>query len=252
MRTARLLGPVVFLWVAVAALPAAADRTEVWRAIYPLKAGGTVAVANVQGSIQVEGWDRPDVALAAFKTTAGDEARMTDVEIAVEQGPDGLRVRTLYHGGGREPVEVHYRLRVPRGTRLEELTTVNGNIQVRNLRGPVDARTLNGDIETVGVAGSVHARCLNGNVSVALRALPASQAELELETVNGDIILLLPARTRAALELRTVAGSIESHLPFDPTVSPVTLAAAQDRAGVPVRLNTVRGNIRVAEAKGWF
>jgi len=100
------------------------------------------------------------------------------------------------------------------------------------------------------VAGTFLAHTVNGSIELALRALPEAPGGLQLETINGDLRLLLPAAADAELELSTVAGRIESDL-----LAP-TRAMASDtssvrgrlgRGGVNIRLRTIRGNIEVAE-----
>ena len=218
---------------------------------YPLAPGGQVSIENVQGSILVEAWNRAQVQLTVTKTASGSGATLDDVQIAVQSSPNSLRVQTLYPAGANQTdaVEVDFRLRVPRQAQLQGLYTVNGNIVVRDVEGPVEARTLNGHIKETGVAGSLTARTLNGNVSVALRSLPEAPGSLQLESINGDVTLLLPPEADADLVLSTVAGRIESQGPFSArVVSGHNSARARlGHGGVHVRLRTIRGDIRVAE-----
>ena len=237
----------------VAVLPATAKQTEQWTADYPLPAGGRVSVANVQGSIWVEGWDRAEGELTVKKSAEVAGARLSDVEIIVEPHADSLAVETHYGGTADEPVLVDYCLRVPRQVRLEGLHTVNGDITVHNVEGFVEAQTLNGNVKQTGVAGSILAHTVNGSVDVALRALPEAPGGLQLETINGDLRLLLPAAANAELELSTVAGRIESDL-LAPTRALAgdtsSTRARLGRGGVTIRLRTIRGNIEVAENDG--
>ena len=245
--SARLLVLGILAW---AAMSAAAAPPQSWTARYPLPAGGQVAVANVQGSIEVEGWDRAEVELTVTTSGGGEEAGPGDVAIQVEPQGNSLRVRTLYPRETESPVQVDYRLRVPRQVRLQDLRTVSGDITVRNVEGPVEAHTLSGDIEQTGVAGSVLAQTVNGNVSVFLRALPepGDRGEVRLETINGDLYLLLPDQAEADLELSTVAGRIESEMLFlaGGPGDANTLRTRLGRGGTPVRLRTIRGDIHVA------
>jgi len=250
MKIARLalLLAALLVWVA---LPADAVQVETWTGHYPLTAGGRISVENVQGSLWVEAWDQTEVQLTVIKTGLGPGARLGDVEIVVQPSPDWLQVNTRHGSSGDEDsaVRVDFRLRVPRQVQLEGLHTVNGDILVRNVEGSVEARTLNGHISQDGVSGSLRARTLNGNVSVALRALPDPSGALELESINGDVTLLLPPQADADLELSTVAGRIENQTPFAARVVAGDTAARAHlgRGGVAVRLRTIRGNIRVAE-----
>ncbi len=233
----------------LAILPAAATESESWTGTYPLRAGGRVTLANVQGSIRVEGWDRSEVKLHIRKSTQGTRARLDEVEVNVDRRGDWLHVQTLHTGNATEPVQVDYALRVPRQARLDGLQTVNGDITVENVEGVVEARTLNGNIKQTGATGPVTAHTVNGSLLVALRALPDASAALELETINGDIQLLLPGNAQAELDMSTVAGVIESNL-FS-TARGLTgddsFRTRLGRGGTRIRLRTVRGNIRVTE-----
>lgn len=190
------------LAVGVAAVPAAGAPQQMWTARYPLASGGQVEVINIQGSISIEGWDRAEVELTVLQSGV-EELGQSDVSIAVEPRPNALRVRTVYLPGAESSIQVDYRLRVPRQVVLEALHTVNGDIVVRDVEGAVEAHTLNGDIEETGVAGSLVARTLNGDVRVSLRRLPEPGGRVQLESVNGDLSLRLPADAAADLSGRT-------------------------------------------------
>lgn len=231
---------------------ALAFEQQVLSAHYPLPAGGSISVENVEGAIRVEGWDRAEVEVTITKTALGSGSRADDVRIVVESAERAIAFVTLYPSDSGEPVRVDYRLRVPRQVRLARLETLEGDIVVHDVEGGVNARSLNGNILQTAVAGRVAARTINGNIAVSLRALPDGRAPLSLEAVNGNLELLLPPEPNAELELNTVAGRIESNYPF--TVSAVpgdsTRRARLGRGGVLIRLRTVRGNIRVGEREG--
>lgn len=216
---------------------------------YPLAPGGTVAVENIQGDIAVEGWERAEVEVAVVKTAVGPGADPESVRIGVEFGRNGLTFRTIHPGESREEVRVDYRLKVPRQVRLDRLRTLEGSILVRDVEGAVDARTLNGSIQQTGVSGSVLARTVSGDVLVSLRALPDPLQPILLETVNGNVELLLPPQPGADLQLSTVAGRIESRYAFSASSTPgdTSYRARLGPGGPLVRLRTVRGDIRVSE-----
>ena len=225
------------------------SEARLWLASYPLMPAGSVVVENVQGDIDIEGWDRAEVQVAVIKKAGGPGANPDDVHIDVESHDRRLVLRTVYPGQSADPVRVDYRLRVPRQVRLERLRTVDGSIKVKQIEGSVDARTLNGNIEQLEVSGSVVARAINGNIAVSLRALPEPPAPIDLDTVNGHLLLSLPSGANADLQLSTVAGRVDSRYTF--TVSDVpgdnTWRTRLGRGGTVVRLRTIRGDIRVTE-----
>lgn len=245
MRYRTLAGLGGFLILALATLPARGQQPETWTARYALPADGQVAVSNVQGSIEVEGWDRAEVEVTVTMTAA-EGGSADDAAIAVERGANALRLRTLYPRETEAPAQVDYRLRVPRPARLRSLRTVNGDIVVRNVESEVVAHTLNGDIVTTGAAGSVAAQTVNGDVRLSLRALPPPGGRLRLETINGDLYLELPEGAGADLELSTVAGRIKGVPYFEAAATDGRLRTQWGRGGLPVHLRTIRGDIHVA------
>jgi hypothetical protein len=220
-------------------------------AYYPLSPGSRLAVENVHGSIRVEGWDRAEVEVAVTKTLIAPDAHPEDVVISVEQGEGELRLRTMYTVPLPLPARVDYRLRVPRQVNLKGLRTLEGNITVRNIEGSVDARSLRGDIDQANISGAVEARTISGNIAVSLRALPEAATRLSLETANGSLFLRLPPGANADLEMSTTAGRIEGNLPRAASLTPGdgALRTRLGRGGTPVRLRTIRGNIRVVEGE---
>jgi hypothetical protein len=230
-------------------LSASQALERAWYGRYPLPVGGSVAVENIQGEISVAGWDRAEVEVTAVKIGAGRGEHLDDVRVVAELGLESLKIRTVYPPRLDEPVRVNYRLHVPRQLRLAWLRTLEGNVAVHDIEGSVDARTLSGNIEQTGATGRVVARTLTGSILVSLQALPASTPPLLLDTVNGNIVLLLPPRPNADLELSTVAGTIEGDYAYEVSSTPgdSTRRARLGVGGVTISLRTVRGSIRVAE-----
>jgi len=252
MRLRRHLTSYLFVCFAMApavTLSASQMLERGWYGRYPLQVGGSVAVENIQGEISVAGWDRAEVEVTAAKIGTGRGEHLDDVRVVAELGLQSLKLRTVYPPRLDAPVRVNYRLHVPRQLRLAWLRTLEGNISVHDIEGPVDARTLSGNIEQTGATGRVVAGTLTGSILVSLRALPASTAPLLLDTVNGNIVLLLPPRPNADLELSTVAGTIEGDYAYAVSSTPgdSTRRARLGRGGVTISLRTVRGSIRVAQ-----
>jgi hypothetical protein len=222
---------------------------RVWEKRFELPPGGHVSVVNIQGSVLVDGWDRAEVEATVAMRSAAPTDQLDEVQVAVEARRGGLVFHTLYPAGLDTPIRVDYRLRVPRQVRLDELSTLQGDIVVHDVEGSMEARNLHGDIEGINVSGSVVAHALTGNILISLRALPDRHLPLTLATINGNVDLLMPAQANADLELSTVAGNIVGDYPFQVSSVPgdSTRRAQVGAGGVRVELRTVRGNIRVGQ-----
>src|SRR5579864_4305770 len=59
---------------------------------YPLTPGGSFLLENVNGSVQVEGWDRNEVEVRAMKLTTRNQADADGVKIDVENDPGQVAV----------------------------------------------------------------------------------------------------------------------------------------------------------------
>jgi hypothetical protein len=237
-----LLTLVLCAWVR----PAFATE-RVWEKRFSLPPGGHVSVVNVQGSVLVQGWDRAEVEATVAMRSAAPTDQLDDVQVAVEARSGGVEFHTLYPPGLDTPIRVDYRLRVPRQVRLDELSTLAGDIVVHDVEGSMEAHSLHGDIEGINVAGSVVAHALTGNILISLRALPDSRRPFTLATINGNVDLLMPEQANADLELSTVAGNIVGDHPFQVSSTPgdSTRYAQVGAGGARLELRTVRGNICV-------
>jgi hypothetical protein len=222
---------------------------RVWEKHFELPPGGHVSVVNVQGSVLVEGWDRAEVNATVAMRSAKPTDQLDEVRVAVEARGSSVAFHTLYPSGLDTPIRVDYHLRVPRQVRLDEVSTLSGDIVVRDVQGSMEARNLHGDIDGINVSGSVVAHALTGNIQISLGAMPDRRLPLTLGTINGNVELVMPPEANANLELSTVAGNIIANYPFQVSSVPgdSTRRAQVGAGGVRVQLRTVKGNIRVSQ-----
>ena len=70
---------------------------------------------------------------------------------------------------------------------------------------------------------------------------------IALETVNGSVALALPRNAAATLDARSLNGDFHSDLPMSllSAYSPRGVRGRLGQGGVPIRLRTVNGAIRV-------
>lgn len=220
--------------------------SQVYEQKYPLASGGSFELVNVNGSVQVDGWDRDEVEVRAVKTTTGDERDLSRVEIQVDSAQDHIAVRTRYPQGSGVEVAVEYHVRVPYRVLLGGVETVNGNVLVRGVDGNGELRTVNGDVDVSESSGRFSARTTNGSIRLKLRKL-ADSGPMSLETVNGSVVLGLPHDAHAALNAVSLNGDFSSQLPVTATSSSAGrgVSGTIGAGGCRISLRTVNGGIRV-------
>jgi hypothetical protein len=236
---------VTLILAAASAVPCFAITKE-FDQTYPLQPGGSFELQNVNGTVEVQTWDRDEVEVRAVKTAKRKESDLDLVSIDVDAKRDSVSVTTRYPQNEGVEVAVEYVVHVPHRAHVEHLGTVNGTLRVAGVEAVEDLRTVNGNIEVYEGGGSVHAHTTNGNVHLELLHLLDKNGAIA-ETTNGSLLLAVPADTQADLEARCLNGSFSSELPLSlaSTQRPRETHGKLGKGGVPIRLHTVNGGIRV-------
>ena len=234
-----------FVLAATSAVPCFAITKE-FDQTYPLQPGGSFELQNVNGTVDVQTWDRDEVEVRAVKTAKHHESDLALVSIDVDARPDAVSVTTRYPQNEGVDVAVEYVVHIPRRAHVEHLGTVNGTLRVAGVEAVEDLRTVNGNIEVYEGGGAVHAHTTNGNVHLELLHIQDKNGAVA-ETTNGSVLLAVPAGTQANLEARCLNGSFFSELPLalESTQRPRETHGKLGKGGVPIHLHTINGGIRV-------
>jgi DUF4097 and DUF4098 domain-containing protein YvlB len=213
---------------------------------YPLQPGGSLELQNVNGAVEVQGWDRNEVEVRAVKTAKQKEADLERVSIDVDARPDSVSIATRYPQNEGVEVAVDYTIHVPHSAHLEHIGTVNGTLKIAGVENVEDLHTVNGNIEVYEAGGTVHAHTTNGNVHLELAHLP-DKAGAAAETTNGSLVLAVPSDMQANVEARCLNGNFYSELPMtmESNQRPREVHGRLGRGGAPIHLRTVNGGIRV-------
>lgn len=207
-RRATWLG--IVLGIVAAAIPAlAADFTEKFEKTYPVSANVRVSLKNVNGGVEITGWDRNEVQIVATKH-ANSQDKLARLKIEVQASNDSVAIKTkLPEGTNNNPGSVEYEIHVPRGARLDKIDTVNGSVEVSEIRGAVHVSSVNGKVTGRGLTGDIDLSTVNGKVDCEAIELAGAQ-NVKLSTVNGSVELSVPRDSNAHLTANTVHGGIHS------------------------------------------
>src|SRR3989441_9972632 len=212
---------------------------------YALQAGGFLELQNVNGTVDVQGWDRNEIQVHAVKTAKHKESDLERVSIEVDAKPDAISIATRYPQNEGVEVAVEYTIHVPHGARVEHIGTVNGTLRVAGVETVEDLHTVNGNIEVFEAGGTVHAHTTNGNVHLELAHLLEKNAA-SAETTNGSVVLALPSSAQADLEARCLNGNFYSELPIamESSQKPREIHGKLGHGGFPIHLRTINGGDR--------
>lgn len=253
---------------AVAASARAQDRTNAdttrWSGRVPT--GHWIRVRNINGPITVTSstgdqvevvavkrWRRGDPSYVRIQTTKvgpnGD-----DVLVCALWGPDATCSEHGYdsgdnngdHGMHRNDVSVEFRVQLPKGVKVA-VSSVNGPVRVDSATSEVNAGTVNGEVDVSTSGGPVNASTVNGSVRASVGHVD-TDGSMRFNTVNGRIVVELPADVGADIDLSTLTGSL--HSDYEMTVSghldPRRIHAHIGKPGGPrIRISTINGSVEL-------
>jgi hypothetical protein len=179
---------------------------------FPL-VGGHLNVKDQNGSIDVIGEDRQDIALEArVGAHAGSPSEAASIlhEITIDTG--GTVEAHGPHTFGNRGWSVSYKLRVPHRL-AAELHTMNGSLSLAALSGSIRAETTNGSVRFDNLSGDVHVTTTNGSINARLDGSTWQGSGLSASTTNGAVNVSAPAHYSAHLIASTTNGGTHLDLP---------------------------------------
>lgn len=242
--------PVALLTLLLTA-PSYAQVTQDFHRTVPLSATGRVSLDNVNGNVEITGWDRNEVQIDAAKT-ARDQQKLDEARIDVNASSDSVEIKTHYPEGhtNNSPASVRYQLHVPQNARLDRINLVNGSLTVQKVSGEVRANLINGKLRVDDLAGRAELSTVNGGIEATYASLD-SVREIKLKSVNGAIELRLPNSPNAEVKASTVSGGIRSDFPLQVQGGYVgkNLNGTLGSGGTRIEVSNVSGSIHIGPGR---
>lgn len=159
-----------------------------------------VSLTNVNGTVIIRGWDRPQV-YAVY--VLGSPRIEIDTEQVPSQGEaDKIQMAThiLDRALQGASAEVNYTLSVPLGASVE-IRNPQGVVRIDNLSGDAWVQTIGGDIVVTGASGQVSAHTLGGQIEI-----DHVSGTVEASSVTGNLRFIAPTSTQ--IRAQTTSGQI--------------------------------------------
>lgn len=246
-------------------------------------ASGRLRVENSNGKTVLLGEDRENVEVRMVKSARAESEEAAKrlvgaIGVDVDDGGGQLALEVVVPKRWNRHGSANLEIRLPRGLQVNVFSS-NGAIVVSGLRAPVVGRSSNGSICVSDVDGDVDVQTSNGKVSCGCtcgrlvarssnRKIEISEhsgsvdamtsnglihASVEslgsdgllLATSNGRIVVELPEKVDADVDLRVDNGVIRNHRELE-GASGDRLGRVRGRlgrGGVPIRLRTSNGSI---------
>ncbi|GAB3882213.1 DUF4097 family beta strand repeat-containing protein [Spirosoma agri] len=226
-----------------------------------------VTIEMAAADIRIEGHNSDEVIIQATSGFEAPPERAKGLKPlynnAVDNSGIGLAVTTEGNGLKIEKAtrkSVKYTVRLPRKVAiLFSQTNWQGgsDIKISNMDGDLEVRTLNADIDLTNVTGPVVANTTSGEIKVVFSAL-SQDKPTAISTISGPIDITLPASSKANMQLRSISG--EMYTDFDLGMKTTkdgmskvgggqNIEGTANGGGVEMQLKTINSNIYIRKQK---
>lgn len=236
------------------------ELREEFHQTYNLSPTGRVSLENINGGVQIKVWDRAAVQVDAVKRAYRKE-RLNEARIEVNATDENIRIKTEYpdwnqnfrsdEGRYNNPATVEYTLTVPRKAMLESIEMVNGSIDIDGVEGNVKASSINGKVAARGLMGEAKLSTINGQLEAKFTQLDESKA-ISLNSVNGNVSLIIPSNANASIRAGTVHGGISSDFGLKVKHGEYvghSMDGQLGTGGPRIKLGNVNGGIQITHAQ---
>ena len=219
--------------------PSHADKSKVTDTFHksvPAADFTQIDVETVNGGITVQGYDGGEVDIVTEMTVTGPkqdvcEELIKKIEVKVTGDREILRIEADTPVKFRYSCSVSFEIKAPRSFKAKCEST-NGDIEVNELQGGIDASTVNGAVRGNNITGGARVETTNG--AIKLRGI---QGDTYGEAVNGSIELVFDDGNPQKVHLETVNGRISARYQtvLDAVVSAETINGSLEVAGKEVK-----------------
>ncbi len=248
---------------------------------FTVGADASLTLENIIGDVRIAAWERPDIHVVAVqrgRTKAEIEMRQEGSHVTIRTVHNRWWSSFLRWLGGERPPVVDYTVEVPAGCRVHlsavdgaislaglrpeaHLSLVSGRVQAEALQGEADISLVSARLDGKGLRGRAAIKTVSGDIrlegcqfdslevdTVSGRAHVATplapQGRYHFHSVSGDVILAIPAGTRATVVGESVSGRVRSDVPASVEWQGLgSWRATVNGGGVEVHFNSVSGDL---------
>jgi hypothetical protein len=212
---------------------------------------GTIKIQVARGTLEIQGADSAEVVVVSNQAPKSQAPRQDGLRVlsaassfSLSEKDNVITLDALESGAGSAAT---FRLTVPRQSSIVVQNSWGGDIRCAGITGNIEITGTNGSIRLEDVAGGVVVTTMNGEIHATMKELQAGKP-LSFQSMNGEIVLRLPADTQANVRIRTQNGSVltdfdeqalvtktessgrhfVSHAPFAPDGQNILTPAARD------------------------
>jgi hypothetical protein len=192
--------------------PSAAHAAAEFKLTSPASPQGSVEIVDLSGSVDIEGWNRPEVEVTGTPKELAGRVRLTRTgdQVAIHVMPFSLHDHDE-DADSRENSDLHEDsdaelrlvIHVPAGSSVAT-SLVSANLSVKDLEGDTNLQTISGTVKGE-VNGNLRVNTVTGAVHISAR----TAQRIEIRTISGSVDL---TGGSGEAEVSTVSGKVRADL----------------------------------------
>ena len=130
---------------------------------------------------------------------------------------------------------------------LDGAELVNGSLDVDGVQGFVRASLVNGTIKASGLGAEVRLSTVNGGIEASVATVESAKG-VQLSSVNGSVVLVIPSGAGADVKASTVHGAITNDFGLkidEGQFVGQSLTGQIGSGGARIRVTNVNGSIAI-------
>jgi hypothetical protein len=217
--------------------------------------GGTLSLENVDGDIEILGWDKNEVEVSAERKGpfpyrrglywAGVPYRL---KIDFDKFENFIKVKFRPEDSDKEFTSVNFYINTPHSIHLKDIIGKEGNVSLADLYGEAVIDLQKGEVKVENFSGSLAASVAKGSVTASLYDLRAED-EIRITVKQGDIAVNLQPEVKARVEASAPEGNISSDFDLKEPLPAKKISAKIGEEGALLSLISLKGDIRINKLK---
>lgn len=222
----------------------------------PLSPGGTLSLININGNVEIQGWESDELDVYAEKMIQLPDRSKFYIYPGKEFAPgivfdkfeNFVKIRTKNVSEDKEFGYVDYYIDVPRSINLKDIVVQRGNITLNEVYGDAFLELVEGEIRVDNFSGSLTVSVVQGSVEASLFDL-REEDEIIIDIRDGDVTLSLQEDVNAHLVAVFPEGVISSEFELEQPPDVNKIDTQLGDSGSSISVTALNGNVRIEKIK---
>ena len=173
---------------------------------------GTLKIVVGRGDLRIKGGDTAEISVKSELKPATAKPRKDGLRVLTASSSFTLNEKdnivtldALSEGWAGAPAD--FSIAVPRTTTVVVTSSYGGDITCAGVSGNLEIKNTSGEITLDDITGGALVETMNGEIHATVRELHDGKP-LSFTSMNGEVVLRVPADAKANVRLRTQNGSI--------------------------------------------